>query len=144
LRFTRAPRTVAGTAVVAALALSAATAVAKSFATPASSTYIRNVTQQDLTAAGSAAPWGRWTLQIKRHGLSLDAKGQGLVPERASWTAARVIVSDTPGSSSIFCGASVKGAYSWRQSGSSLTFKLVKDACKDRAGVLAGSWKKTG
>ena len=144
MRFTRASQTVAGTAVVAALALSAATAVAKSFATPASSTYIRNVTQQDLTVAGSAAPWGKWTLRIKRNGLSLDAKGQGLVPERASWTASKVTVSDTPGSISIFCGASVKGAYTWRQSGSRLIFKLVKDTCKDRAGVLAGSWKRTG
>ena len=144
MRFTRASRTVVGTAVVAALALSAATAVAKSSATPASSTYVRNLTQQDLTAAGSAAPWGKWTLQVKRRGLSLDAKGQGLVPERASWTGAKVIVSDTPGSVSIFCGASVKGAYTWRQSGSKLSFKLVKDTCKDRAGVLAGSWKKTG
>ncbi len=144
MRFTRAPRTVVGIAVVAALALSAATALPKSFATPASSTYIRNVTQQDLTAAGSAAPCGKWTLQIKRHGLSLDAKGQGLVPERASWTGAMVIVSDTPGSVSIFCGAGVKGAYTWRQIGSKLSFRLVKDTCKDRAGVLAGSWKQTG
>jgi hypothetical protein len=144
MRFTRAPRMVVGTAVVAALALSAATAVASSSATPASSTYIRNLTQQDLTAAGSAAPYGKWTLQIKRRGLSLNAKGQGLVPERASWTGAKVIVSDTPGSISIFCGASVKGAYTWRQSGSKLSFRLVKDTCKDRAGVLAGSWKQTG
>jgi hypothetical protein len=112
--------------------------------TPAPSTYLRNLTQQDLTAAGSAAPYGKWTLRIKQHGLSLAAKGQGLVPERASWTASKVIVSDTPGSISIFCGASVKGAYTWRHSGSQLIFKLVKDACKDRAGVLAGSWKKTG
>ena len=144
MRFTRAPRTVVATAVVAALALSAATAVAKSFATPASSTYIRNLTRADIAAAGSAAPWGKWTLQIKRPGLSLEAKGQGLVPERASWTGTKVIVSDTPGSVSIFCGASVKGAYTWRQSGSKLSLRLVKDTCKDRAGVLAGSWQQTG
>jgi hypothetical protein len=141
MRVTGTSPAVVGIAVVAALALSAA---AKSSTPPAPSTYLRNLTQQDLTAAGSAAPYGKWALQIKRHGLSLDAKGQGLVPERASWTAARVIVSDTPGSISIFCGASVKGAYTWRQSGFTLSFKLVKDACKDRAGVLAGTWKKTG
>jgi hypothetical protein len=141
MRVTGTSPAVVGIAVVAALALSAA---ANSSAPPAPSTYLRNLTQQDLTAAGSAAPYGKWTLQIKRHGLSLDAKGQGLVPERASWTAARVIVSDTPGSISIFCGASVKSAYTWRKSGFTLSFKLVKDACKDRAGVLAGTWKTTG
>jgi hypothetical protein len=143
MRFTRVSRTVA-TAVVAALALCAAAAPATRSGTPAPSTYLRNLTQQELTAAGSAAPYGKWTLRIKRNGLSLDAKGQGLVPERASWTASKVTISDTPGSISIFCGASVKGAYTWRQSGSRLIFKLVKDTCKDRAGVLAGSWKRTG
>jgi hypothetical protein len=66
--------------------------------------------------------------------LSAAAKGQGLAPERASWTATNVIVSETPGFVSVFCSRSVKGAYTWRKSGS----------CIDRAGVLAGTGKKTG
>jgi hypothetical protein len=108
---------------------------------PGLRTYTRNVTAQDLLRAGSGAPRGIWTLRSKAHALSLDAKGQGLVPERASWTTSTVVVSDTPGSISIFCGASVKGTYRWTSTGSRLTFKLVKDPCKDRAGVLAGAWK---
>jgi len=61
---------------------------------PGLRTYTRNVTAQDLLRAGSGAPRGVWTLRSKAHALSLDAKGQGLVPERASWTASTVVVSD--------------------------------------------------
>jgi len=118
-------------------------AVGLALAAPSAGTYTRNLTSTELQKAGSAAPYGTWTLKITSRGLSLDAKGQGLVPERAAWTGSRVTVSDTPGSISIFCGASIKGTYRWARTGSKLTLKLVKDGCKDRAGVLAGLWKKS-
>jgi hypothetical protein len=131
--------------VLAALSLAlvalafAATSLATVAPTPA--TYTRNVTSQDLAKAGSAAPYGIWTLRIKTKGLSLAAKGQGLVPERAAWTASTVVISDTPGAISIFCGSTVRGTYRWAVKGSTVTFKLVKDACKDRVGVVVGTWK---
>ena len=108
---------------------------------PSPATYTRNVTSQDLAKAGSAAPYGIWTLRIKTKGLSLAAKGQGLVPERAAWTASTVVIRDTPGAISIFCGSTVRGTYRWALKGSTLTFKLVKDGCKDRVGVVVGAWK---
>jgi len=112
-------------------------------AAPSLGIYTRNVTTGELLKAGSLAPHGEWTLRIKVRGLSLDARGQGLVPERAVWTASKVRVSDTPGSASIFCGATVKGTYSWKRIGSKLSFRLVRDPCTDRAGVLLGVWKKS-
>jgi len=128
--------------VVLCVLLSASAGVA--FAGPTPGAYTRNVTTQELLKAGSAAPNGTWTLRVKARGLSLDARGQGLVPERAAWTATRVTVSDTPGSISLFCAPSVKGTYAWTRTGSRLAFRLIRDGCKDRAGVLAGSWKTSG
>jgi hypothetical protein len=124
-------------------ALVALTFAATSLATvaPSPATYTRNVTSQDLAKAGSAAPYGTWTLRTKTKGLSLAAKGQGLVPERAAWTASTVVISDTPGAVSIFCGSTVRGTYRWAVKGSTVMFKLVKDACKDRVGVVVGTWK---
>ena len=107
---------------------------------PAPGVFTRDVTSQDLAKAGSAAPHGTWTLRVKAHGMSLEARGQGLVPERAEWAGARVTVSDTPGAISLFCAPTVKGTYAWKRTGKMLAFTLVKDACKDRAGVLAGIW----
>ena len=118
-------------------------AVGPAFAAPPAGTYTRNVTSTELQKAGSAAPYGIWTLKVTPRGFSLDAKGQGRVPERAAWTHSQVTVSDTPGSISIFCGANINGAYRSARTGSKLTLKLVKDGCKERAGVLAGVWKKS-
>ncbi|MDX6435221.1 MAG: hypothetical protein QOK34_55 [Gaiellaceae bacterium] len=112
-------------------------------AAPKVGTYTRLVTSTDLLKAGSLAPHGKWTLRIKTRGLSLDARGQGLVPERAVWGVSKVTISDTPGSSSIFCGAAVKGTYGWKRHGGKISFSLVKDACKDRVGVLRGVWAKS-
>ncbi len=117
----------------------AAAAVA---AGPKRATYTRNVTSQDLAKAGSAAPHGTWTLRVGAKGFSLDARGQGLVPERAAWSTSTVAISDTPGTLSIFCGSKVGGTYRWVLRGSTLTFKVVKDACKDRVGVLSGTWRR--
>jgi hypothetical protein len=125
---------------VVGVALLAASAAA---AAPKVGTYTRHVTSTDLLKAGSLAPHGTWTLRIKTRGLSLDARGQGLVPERAVWGGSKVTISDTPGSPSIFCGATVKGTYGWARHGGKITFSLVKDACKDRVGVLRGVWTKS-
>ncbi len=125
-----------GIALLAGAALAGAAA-----AGPPPGTFTRDVTSQELAKAGSAAPHGTWTLRVKAGGLSLAARGQGVVPERAAWVGRQVTVSDTPGSVSIFCSPAVKGRYRWARAGSKLTFTLVVDACADRAGVLAGVWR---
>ena len=124
------------------LGLACVLAAASIAAGPKRASYTRNVTSQDLARAGSAAPHGTWTLKVKADGLSLAARGQGLVSERAAWSMSTVAIADTPGAISIFCGSNVKGTYRWTLRKSTLTFKLVKDACNDRAGVLSGRWKR--
>ena len=135
MRFSRfAVLFVLGVALLAASAASAA---------PKVGTYTRLVTTTELLKAHSFAPHGKWTLRIKTRGLSLDARGQGLVPERAVWRDSTVTISDTPGSPSIFCGVTVKGIYGWTRHGGKIRFSLVKDPCKDRVGVMLGVWTKS-
>jgi hypothetical protein len=112
-------------------------------AAPKVGSYTRLVTSTDLLRAGSLAPHGKWTLRIKTRGLSLAARGQGLVPERAVWGGSKVTISDTPGSPSIFCGATIKGTYGWTRHGGKIRFSLVKDPCKDSVGVMRGVWTKS-
>ncbi len=95
-----------------------------------------------LTKVSGATPAvlnGTWRLVFKGKGFSITRNGQAAVAGLAKIAGTKVTFIDVSGRYRC-TAAQAAGTYTWFQRGSSLTLRVVRDACSGRKAILTNGF----
>jgi len=112
-------------------------APAESTASPAVTGIFATMIASDTPGIGTSGVDGRWTIQFESDGtLAVDG------PDSYGGILSAALFEATPGQlrTDVFgqdlCSAGGVGTYEWTRSGSTLTFRVLDDACEERVAVF--------
>lgn len=96
--------------------------------------WTRIVTPADNNRQGGGLASGRWKITIDRRAtVTFNGPNGELVAGTVAVHGNRIVFA---------VAAPTTGSYSWKRTGSKVTFKLVADPSGDRRAVVVGAWTK--
>ena len=96
-----------------------------------------------ITGATPTALNGSWRLALKGKRFTITRNGKPAVAGQATITGSKISFHDLSGRYRC-TGTQAIGSYRWYLRASSLTLRVIRDACSGRKAILTNGFAKTG